>query len=572
MQSRSTCGVVVPLLSLLLWAPHEAAAARMASGPGWLCNRGGVGVAGADTHWSWHCVPTVDTGGGGVGRVRDELDGDGRSGGSGGSRPNAKPNPGAKEQETGDRLDASTCGAETSGNPVVLYTGNKVEPELDFSTTGEMPLHLARTYNHFWNGVGLFGKHWLSTFDYTLAFSANTAWAQRPDGRRIKFLLDAATSTWKEDRAQPLATLTRNTDGTYTLRNEARGTETYDADGYILQRRDEQGIAWNFTYANKQLQQVTHSSGRSVRLTWANGVVTEATDPAGSVYRYTYTPNVFAGRARLASTQLPGTPATTIAYHYEDARFPGGLTGKSFNGERYSTFAYDAQGRAISTERAGGVGRYTFAYVTEASEELPLAPQPPPPGGFTEDDALATCNQWLCTRERTITTQARPTRFRVIETNPLGRKTTHQYENGRKVSVTGAASPSCPASYRELTYDANCFEDIVSDNTDRLTDFDYDAHGRLVKTVEAAGSPVSRTTLQTLDEATQRLTRSTLVGHRDTQFAYGADGRVDSVVVTNLSTVGVPGQSRTTRHHYFKHPNGLLSAQHIDGPQDNDTL
>jgi len=95
-----------------------------------------------------------------------------------------------------------------------------------------MPLHLARTYNHFWNGVGLFGKHWLSTFDYTLAFSANTAWAQRPDGRRIKFLFDAATNTWKEDRAQPLATLTRNADGTYTLRNEERGTETYDADGF----------------------------------------------------------------------------------------------------------------------------------------------------------------------------------------------------------------------------------------------------------------------------------------------------------------------------------------------------
>src|SRR5207342_2097832 len=344
-----------------------------------------------------------------------------------------------------------------------------------------------------------------------------------------------------------------------------------DADGYILERRNEQGIAWTFKYANKQLQEVTHASGRSVRFVWSNGVVAQATDPAGNVWKYTYTPNVFAGRARLASTQLPGSPATTVAYHYEDARFPGGLTGKSFNGERYSTFAYDAQGRAISTERAGGVGRYTFAYVTEATEELPRPPAPPPPGGFLEDDELGACSQWMCTQPRSISLQLRPTRFKVIEANPLGRKTTHLYEDGRKVSVTGDAAPSCPASYRELTYDASGFEDIVGDNTDRLTDFDHDAHGHLVKQVEAAGTAVARTTLHTWDEANNRLTRSTLVGHRDTQYAYTPDGRIDSVVVTNLAASGGAGQSRPTTHRYFKHPNRLLFAVHADGPQANDT-
>lgn len=51
----------------------------------------------------------------------------------------------ALEQETDDRRD--DCN-ERKGNPVVLYTGNKVEIERDFTVNGEMGLYLERTYNH----------------------------------------------------------------------------------------------------------------------------------------------------------------------------------------------------------------------------------------------------------------------------------------------------------------------------------------------------------------------------------------------------------------------------------------
>lgn len=36
-----------------------------------------------------------------------------------------------------------------SGNPIALATGNKIERELDFASTGEMGLYLERTYNHY---------------------------------------------------------------------------------------------------------------------------------------------------------------------------------------------------------------------------------------------------------------------------------------------------------------------------------------------------------------------------------------------------------------------------------------
>ncbi|HEC0375722.1 TPA: hypothetical protein R1R29_005229, partial [Escherichia coli] len=134
---------------------------------------------------------------------------------------------------------------------------------------------------------------------------------------------------------------------------------------------------------DKYLQKVTHSSGRSIQFVWSNGSLTQVKDPAGNVYQYTYTPNAFGtGRARLASATLPGSPQTTISYHYEDARYPGGFTGKSYNGVRYSTFAYDANRRATLSEHAGGIERHTFSYAIESSAPVAVPPAPVHPGGI----------------------------------------------------------------------------------------------------------------------------------------------------------------------------------------------
>ena len=73
-----------------------------------------------------------------------------------GRMPAAQRSATAKEQETDNRSD--DCG-QSAGNPVVLYTGNKVENELDFSSEGEMGLYLQRTYNPHWAPAGLFGHH-----------------------------------------------------------------------------------------------------------------------------------------------------------------------------------------------------------------------------------------------------------------------------------------------------------------------------------------------------------------------------------------------------------------------------
>lgn len=509
-----------------------------------------------------------------------------------------RPSKTAVEQETDDRRD--DCG-EVKGNPVVLYTGNKVEIERDFTVAGEMGLYLERTYNHHWSAGGLFGNHWISNFDYSLAFSnaQKTAWAQRPDGRRIKLIWNEAQARWNEDRAKPIAYLVKNSDGSFTLNNEELGSERYDADGHITELRNEQGVYWTFAYSNKYLQTVTHSSGRSILFTWNNGLLTQVRDPAGNVYQYSYTANAFGtGRGRLASTTLPGSPQTSITYHYEDARYPGGLTGKSYNGVRYSTFAYDANKRATLSEHAGGIERHTFSYVIEQSKPVAAPPAPVRPGPIRGSDETGWCEYkpgqgQICIQPRSLpggslqfaagsgsqavlladaAERTHPTKLKVSETNPKGRTTTYAYENGLQVSVTGSRSSTCPASYKERTYDANGNPDIAHDFVDNITDFDYSPEGNLLKKTEAVGSTAERVSLFQWDAAGRHLLKETLAGDRETSFTYDGRGNVSSVTTRNLTSVGVKDQARTTRYSYTYHPNGLTASVKEDGPLAQDDV
>ncbi|GAB3339290.1 hypothetical protein GCM10027359_16390 [Marilutibacter aestuarii] len=523
----------------------------------------------------------------------------GAGGGDGQNPPGVGVGGGSDNSQQSNDKTQSDCG-ETSGNPVVLYSGNKVEPELDFSTGGEMGLYLQRTYNHYWSATGLFGSYWISNFDYTLASSSNGSilWAQRPDGRRVKFVQDSSGTRWNEVRPTPVAYILANPDGSYTLHNEERGTERYNSEGYILERKNERGISWTFAYSGRYLQTVTHTSGRSVNFIWNGAQLIEVRDPAGNSYQYSYHPAVFGvSLHRLASATLPGAPTTTISYHYEDSRFPGALTGKSFNGVRYSTFSYNADGRAISTEHAGGVEHFGFSYIVNATEQVTPPPLPPPPGGYLPGEggggwceyqsgegricyeplsvggpvALASMATASSTTS-TSGTKTIPSDLEVHVTNPLGRTSVHHYAGDKKVATEGIETSNCPWSLATITYDENGNRDTTVDSRGNITDYDYDSHGHLLQKIEAKGQASSRTTTYGWDEINNRMTRRTVLGDSEELLGYTADGRLSSIAVKNLSSVGVSNQVRTTTYSYTKHANGMPASMTIDGPMADDDV
>lgn len=461
----------------------------------------------------------------------------------------------------GDCNDASSGdGAKSAkqglvGNPVVVSTGSKVESEVDFETASEMGLFLSRTYNSGSDAIGLFGRHWASNFDYKLTFggyqvngcyprpgggtcaigAATTIWAHRPNGVIVKFVKNAADGIFYEDKPSPVARIVIEADGRFRHYAEDKSRELYSSSGYIQEIKSFYNVAWNFTYSGTYPTRVTHTSGRYIEFFWTGNRLTSVRDPAGSYYGYSYLVDRFgAGQHLLSAMSFPGTPASTRAYHYEDARFPGALTGKSESGARYSWFAYDALGRATLSRHSGSIDRNEFTYTANAEGK----PQ-------------------------------------TVTMNPLGRRTTFTYDNGRVVSASGTATTYCAGSYRETTYDANGYPNIVSDFEGHLTDYDYAPTGHLLRVVEAAGTPLARTTEYVWNITRNELDAIVRPGQYRIDYTYGSDLRVSAQTVTNLSSNGVYGQTRTTSYSYAYYGNaqggqpvplGTLMRATIDGP------
>ena len=416
----------------------------------------------------------------------------------------------------------------TEGNPIVYSTGNKIEPELDFQTTGEVPLYLKRTYNHYWNRKGLFGKYWVSNFDLKVEKSADSQkiTAYRNDGSQVDFVYGTSPSTaWWQDKLQATARIVSDGAGGYIYYAADNSVETYNAQGVITTQKNARGIGLTFNYTSGRLASVVHTSGKQVTFYWTGDQLTGVTDPAGNAFGYAYTANAFgSGQHRLSATSLPGTPATSVTYHYATSGDISQFLGKSFNGLRYSTFTYDGVGRATSSEHAGGVEKYTFSY-TDGSNGV----------------------------------------LTVLRTNPLGKQTTSEFQNGKLQSETGHWSANCASGYREITYDTNGFVDITSDFNGNLTDYDYNLKGQITRKVEAVGTPLARETTYAWD-VKGRMIQERVTGWQQSDYVFRSDGLVQSVSRKNLSPHGIANQTLVTGYGYAMHPNGLLASVVIDGP------
>lgn len=478
--------------------------------------------------------------------------------------PTASVPAGNKKADVPEKVTCKSLGGPPpppvmAGNPVVLFNGNKIELEVDFVSDGEAALHLQRLYNHYWAGVGIFGKHWISNFDLKLTFGSTgftytngvatgvdscyprpggstcsigvktSIYAHRPDGKITGYYLNSADGIFYGGKSK----IVRQANGEFVLYGEADQTETYSPAGFISSAKNAQGIGWTYTYTNTTYPyRVTHTSGRYVEFTWTGNQLTAVRDPAGSSYSYSYTANQFgAGLHRLASSSQPGNPVTTTTYHYELANNAAALTGKSFNGVRFSTFSYGGGGGAVSQTTHNGFETWNFSY--EDLNSLPGAE-----GIF-------------------ITTYV----------NPLGKITKNIYSYGKIWKVSGSPSPNCPASAVETTYNATTgYPELVVDANGNSTAFTYDGKGQMLSQTEAYGTPLARVTQNEWDPIHSRLLSVTVVGVSKTSYAYTADNRIASITQTNL-LASSPATSRTMTYTYTEHANGLLATVTEDGPQ-----
>lgn len=452
-----------------------------------------------------------------------------------------------------DKKTATSSGTPVaSGQPVVFATGNKFLPDRDFVVDdGMYALGALRMYDKSNDRVGIFGKKWVASIEQTLVFDYGTTQcagsltgigacnatqplvkilAARGSGAILGFNF-VGNGLWAAGDDQYI----EQVGSQWVLTTAEGGQETYDQYGRPLRLLDERGIGLTYSYdANNKLNTITHTSGRAVQFTWNGSKVASISAPNTKAYSYAYDTSGY-----LASVTYPDNLGVRT-YHYEDAAWPGGLTGLSINGVRYSRYSYDAQGRAVVSGLEGGIAKSTFVY-----------------GANYTDVTNAT---------------GQTSRFNVGDVG------------GAKLilGVNRPASPNCPAGATQTHYDTYGNVDDQIDGTQIKTDYAYDTFNRLVTKIVGIG-PNGETDQQQITQYVwdsvrrNRLLSIKVFGNTmsqplsETSYTYYPEGDAKArllyqVSVKNLSSVGIANATQTTTYTYTLHPSGMIASVMEDGP------
>lgn len=271
------------------------------------------------------------------------------------------------------------------GNPVNSGNGNKFFVEKDYrgDASENAQIKLLRTYNSGYTflGSGL-GSHWQHSYSESVTkISEGSVTVARADGKAVDFA--GVSNSWETDAdiADRLAEL-KDANGTrtgwrYTVATDD-SVETYNAAGKLLSIADRadrlQTLTYDLPAANggdndpSTLDTVTDDTGRQLRFTYdTNKRIATVTDPAGGVITYGYD-----AQSNLVSVQYPDGRSKT--YHYNEpentsgANLPHALTGfTDENGDRYATYQYQADGKAIATGHANGADLHNLTYNPDGS-------------------------------------------------------------------------------------------------------------------------------------------------------------------------------------------------------------
>ena len=294
--------------------------------------------------------------------------------------------------DPGKSIDSSCPAAHPenphAGNPINVAHGNKIQLETDYRDPRGL-LDVTRVYasaaSYSQSGWQL---NWSAGARPAPKVGGQTGYWSiafvQPSGRRIFFGTTAAshtTLTADTDIKDVLMVdsadirLRRVRDG--MVEHYAFDPSLYSFEGRLIRRDFARGgyvsLAYNIDPASRRVDRLTVIDhwGRSVELFLdsVTGRISGARLPGNEFISYD-------GVGRIT---LPD--GSQRLYHYNEpqhtsgASFPYALTGISVQGAtgdpvRFSTYQYDSFGRAISSEHAGGVNRYSVNYVAPYQQSV----------------------------------------------------------------------------------------------------------------------------------------------------------------------------------------------------------
>jgi YD repeat-containing protein len=353
-------------------------------------------------------------------------------------------------------------------NSINTGNGNKHQTESDFSASDPSALNFTRSYNSL-DGIW---RHNHSVYLRLTPFAVALVMA---DGRESFFTISGSTVVASRTE---LGRLTKVADTwLYTAKNN--DTYSFDAAGRLTRWANTTGAEHLLSYGNGTVT-ITDNLGQNLSSTEDTQHQPLTMSTSGLSIQYEYNANKRLNKL----TRNWGGQTDQKLFHYEIADKPNLLTGiTDERGVRYATWSYDDQGRATSSEHAGGVERNDVTYNPDGSSTI---------------------------------------------TNEFGKKSTYRFisiDGVKRVSaIEGEALGSCPMSDSTFTYDERGLLKSKVDDKGHLTTYDYNERGLEVRRTEAAGTPQARTiTTEWHPEWFLPLTVSK--PGRITTYTYDAQGR-----------------------------------------------
>jgi RHS repeat-associated protein len=309
---------------------------------------------------------------------------------------------------------------------------------------------------------------------------------------------------------------------------------------------------------------VSDSLGHQMTLTWADApretesslsvnhavhVISKIDLPDGTSLNYTYGKDYDVRGSRLQD-RLEGVQRLTSTgallwgrtYLYENSAIPYALTGKvDQNGNRLSTYTYDAAGLVTSTELAGGFNKYQIVNLEDTSWGASFIRQVTNPLGYRQDYTFFKEHNWADAQ-------------RVLK------------------SVTNYAAMGVEASTTNYNYYGYVGDMAIADYTDEKglqRHFDVDGQLRPTLTREASGTSDARTTNMTWDSVFDLPKHEERPG-LSIDYTYSPTGLLLTKTETDTTTQTIPystaGQTRTWTFNW--NGNGRLLS--VNGPKGLD--
>ena len=366
-----------------------------------------------------------------------------------------------------NKIDTKEAGMNQKclvSNPISVTTGNKYQKEIIFESTINPYLKIYYSYNSII-------ENWHPTFSQKIEGSRlqTTIKLYRPDGNTYIFQKNG-NEVWMPDPdvSMKLNSVRMNNEWKWRLMLKNGVIETYDSDGFLnlISQFGTNYVSFKADPSNNDKVVIKDELSNLIYsiIIDANKKLSKIIDSSGGEYRFAYTQNKM-----LQFISYPDGTSDTgnnpfsednpyREYHYENATSGKLLTGiTDERGNRYATWAYDDQGRAISSEHANTTEKASLDYTYQNDEADP----------------------------------------RVTVTNALGKQTTYHFEaihGVRKVTkVEGHQSANCAAANQETTYDANGFVASQTDWKGNLTTYINNDRGLETSRTVASGTPEAQT-------------------------------------------------------------------------------